>query len=151
MILLLILLMVGCSKSTADGTEGKGIATLQDTYWKLVRLYNKPVKASGNQREIHLILEKDDLRARGYGGCNAFFGSYQVEEEIITFTGMGSTRRACPDKVMQQEQLLLQALEKSQRFQFRKKTLELWDNGTKVAQFKARKYPTKKAKKDKSE
>lgn len=71
----------------ADGPTGK--------YWKLVELNGRPVPAL--EREPHLILEAADGRVNGFGGCNTFGGSYQIDEarSRIRFERIVSTMMAC--------------------------------------------------------
>ncbi len=53
-------------------------ATLQNTYWKLMRLGTTSVVVAENQREPHFILHPDDKRVSGSGGCNRLAGTYTV-------------------------------------------------------------------------
>ena len=71
----------------ADGPTGR--------YWKLVELNGRPIPAL--DREPHLILDAADGRANGFGGCNTFSGSYQLDEEKsrIRFERIVSTLMAC--------------------------------------------------------
>ncbi len=75
-------------KSPADGITEK--------YWKLVELHGQPIKASA-MREAHFILKNKDNRVQGNGGCNSFFGTYELQESVgrIRFLQMGSTMMAC--------------------------------------------------------
>jgi heat shock protein HslJ len=72
----------------ADGVTEK--------YWKLVELNGRPVPAL--EREPYLILKAKDDRVSGFGGCNAFTGSYQLDEAAsrIRFGQIASTMKACP-------------------------------------------------------
>lgn len=46
----------------------------------------------------------------GFTGCNRFFGGVSIDGDAIRTAGIGSTRRACVDAVMNQEQRFLAAL-----------------------------------------
>lgn len=67
-----------------------------EKYWKLVELNGRPVPAL--EREPHLILKAEDGRVNGFGGCNAFTGSYMLDEATsrIRFGHIASTMMACP-------------------------------------------------------
>ncbi|MGB6231680.1 MAG: META domain-containing protein [Litorimonas sp.] len=39
----------------------------------------------------------------GNGGCNNFFGSFTQSGRVVTFGPLASTRKVCPDPVMQAE------------------------------------------------
>ena len=72
---------------------------LLETHWKLVELNGQPVvNPIGNQKEAYIMLAKEDNRLSGSGGCNMMMGGYELMEgNQIKFTGVASTRMACPD------------------------------------------------------
>lgn len=53
----------------------------------------------------------DAGRAQGQGGCNSYSGSYELENGTLSFGPLASTRRACPETQMSQEQRFFAALE----------------------------------------
>lgn len=109
---------------------------LRNTYWKLVRLNGAPVRVAPGQREPHLILARDQQRVSGYGGCNRLTGSFGLGEDRLSFRGFAGTMMACPG--MEQEQRLLQALEKVERYRISGSHLEVLDgSGTVLARFEA--------------
>jgi|GEM_PF-1092099 len=55
----------------------------------------------------------DDNRIGGSGGCNNYFGSYKIDNDVFTVSGIGSTFKLCPEAVMNQESSYFQALEKT--------------------------------------
>ena len=62
--------------------------------WKLVELNGRAV--SNLPRDAVLTLTTDGGRISGNGGCNAFFGHYELmPEQRIRFTSIGSTKMAC--------------------------------------------------------
>lgn len=59
----------------------------------------------------HLTITfEQDGRAYGTGGCNHWFAGYGVEDGILRFSQIGSTRRACAPALMEQEQRFFEAL-----------------------------------------
>lgn len=78
---------------------------LQETYWKLTELLGKPVVLSEKmKKEIYIILKKEGNRVQGFSGCNTIFGQYELKEgNRITFSGMVSTKMACPDLAIESE------------------------------------------------
>jgi heat shock protein HslJ len=48
---------------------------------------------------------------RGHGGCNRFFGSYELEDGSIQVSPLGSTRMACPEPAMSFEISFMEALQ----------------------------------------
>jgi copper homeostasis protein (lipoprotein) len=90
-----------------DGPSSAG-ATLETTYWKLVRLRGKPVVASrAQQSEPHLILHPgSERRVAGSGGCNRLSGGYSLDGDRLTFSRVAATRMACPDGMDQEGEFL---------------------------------------------
>jgi heat shock protein HslJ len=48
---------------------------------------------------------------RGHGGCNRYFGSYELEDGSIQVSPLGSTRMACPEPAMSFEISFMEALQ----------------------------------------
>ncbi|WP_339529209.1 META domain-containing protein [Pseudomonas mucidolens] len=57
-----------------------------------------------------------DGRAYGNGGCNHWFAPYTLEGDTLSFGKIGSTRKLCPEALMEQEQRFFKALERVQRW-----------------------------------
>lgn len=68
---------------------------ITDTYWKLVELGGRELKEYQG-KEAHFILKEEGRRVAGNGGCNAFTGTYDLQEgNRLRFSGMASTKMAC--------------------------------------------------------
>lgn len=52
-------------------------------------------------------------RLEGFGGCNRYFASYQLEQNQLKVGAIGATRKACLPAIMNQETRYLQALAKA--------------------------------------
>lgn len=119
-------------------SETASTATLENTYWKLMRLGKEPVVASAQQREPHLVLHSEGSRVAGFGGCNRITGSYSTSGEKLTFSQMAGTMMACPDG-MQYERAFHDALGRVAKWRIDGERMELFDEaGTSVAQFESR-------------
>lgn len=55
-------------------------------------------------------------RVAGHGGCNRFFGAYQIADGRISIGPLGATRMACPEPDMNLETEFFQALEQARGF-----------------------------------
>lgn len=101
-------------------------ASLTETYWKLfeIRGVATPPLRDG-QREQHLILSKQGQLVKGYGGCNAFRGSYEADEETLrlNFGDLASTLRACDE--MDAEQQFVKMFEMVDNYAIKGDTLSL--------------------------
>jgi heat shock protein HslJ/uncharacterized membrane protein len=62
-------------------------------------------------------------RASGNGSCNRFNGVVTIEGDAINFGGLATTRKACLEAVMRQEDAYLAALRDAERFAVEGQTL----------------------------
>ena len=77
-----------------------------------------------------------DGKLTGRGGCNRFFGTFKVAGTGITLGPVGSTRMACREPIMQQENAFFAALETTVSFKIDAGSLRLFDvMGSELARF----------------
>jgi putative lipoprotein len=113
-------------------------ATLENTYWKLIRLGAAAVVVGESQREPHLILHPDNNRVSGSGGCNRLTGTYTLEGNRLTFAQIAGTMMACPSG-MDQERSFHDALGLAATWRVEGERLELFDaSGKAIARFESR-------------
>jgi heat shock protein HslJ len=113
-------------------------APLENTYWKLTRLSDKPVTVAPRQREPHFVLDSKTRRITGSGGCNRFTGIYQRSGDRLTFGKMAMTFMACSEG-METERDFVAALEQVNSWKIFGEHLELFDaTGAFLARFEAR-------------
>ena len=73
-----------------------------------------------------LTLSFKDGQVRGSSGCNTYFGSYRVSGSAITVEQLASTKMACQEPgVMQQETVFLASLSEAETYRLEKSRLEL--------------------------
>ena len=89
---------------------------------------------NGNQGVVSLINGTEitanfgeDGRVTGSAGCNDYFATYTIEGDQISIGQAGLTRKACanPEGIMEQEQLLLEALQMADVYSIRGGQLDL--------------------------
>jgi len=113
-------------------------ATLENTYWKLMRLGGEAVSVVDNQREPHFILQAEQKRVAGSGGCNRMMGTYALDGSKLTFSQMAGTMMAC-QQGMDLEQAFYAALPRVATWRIDGETLELFEaGGASVAEFESR-------------
>ncbi|TYC09667.1 META domain-containing protein [Bizionia gelidisalsuginis] len=80
----------------------KESTTLTETSWELSKLEDKIIEQSQlNGDKISFTLNGTDNTITGYSGCNFFKGTYTVTDNgIISFSPLASTRKACPDAII---------------------------------------------------
>ena len=74
-----------------------------------------------------MTVQFGDGRLSGNAGCNTYSAEYTIRGELLDLGMAIATRMACPDEIMQREQLFLQALETVTRFSFDGEELALSD------------------------
>lgn len=112
-------------------------ASLENTYWKLTRLGDTPVEAVPNQREAQLVLNSQQERVTGSGGCNRITGSYALHDDELTLSQMISTMMACGTG-METETTFFKALGQVRKWKISGQKLELYDgDGKALAQLEA--------------
>lgn len=60
---------------------------------------------------------KTDGKILGSGGCNRFFGTYDITENKIKFSPFGATRMACEKSVMDLEMTFMMVFEEISAFE----------------------------------
>jgi uncharacterized lipoprotein YbaY/heat shock protein HslJ len=126
------------SVAPGDCSSVTSTASLENTYWRLVRLGSESVIVAEHQSESHLILQPEQHRVTGSGGCNSLTGSYTLEGERLTFKQMAGTMMACLQG-MEQEGAFYEALGRVAGWRITGEKLELIDTGgSVVAQFESR-------------
>lgn len=77
-----------------------------------------------------------DGKVSGNAGCNGYFGSVIVDDSAMSFGNLGSTRRACPEPAMGQEDRMLRALDSTRGYRLEQRDLVLLDGaGNMVLRF----------------
>lgn len=89
------------------------VVSLLGTAWRLERLTGSAVQR-GSQPTLEFPIEG---RASGNGSCNRFNGIVTIQDGAIMFGGLATTRKACTEAVMRQEEAYLSALRESVRFE----------------------------------
>jgi len=117
-------------------TQSSSQAPLENTQWKLTRLGQTSLSDS-TQQEPYLLLDPQNQRVSGSGGCNRITGSYKLNENELTFGRMVSTMMACT-RGMDTERKFLETLGHVTRWKITGHTLDLFDaNKNAIAQFEA--------------
>ena len=140
---------IGCAKQPSTENTESPPATdtivasttappdLRSTRWQLVALGDKAVAVADTQRAPHIILQAGSNQVTGSGGCNRMFGVYELNGDALRFSGIGSTKMACPSGT-DIETTFLPALLKVAKWRVVGRQLELSDSaGMVLARFDA--------------
>ncbi len=97
----------------------------QGTRWQAVAIGGQPVLA-----EVQTVLAFDSSSTvSGDTGCNRFQGPVVAQDGGIRIGPLASTRRACPEGVMEQERRFTEALDNTRGLRIVGSHLELYDSG----------------------
>lgn len=83
------------------------IEYLAGKVWVLTSIGNIPVTRDAKTT----IAFSENNQISGNAGCNQYFGTFDLSEGSFSVSGIGSTRKMCPENVMTQEQNYLITLE----------------------------------------
>lgn len=99
--------------------------------WVLTDMEKFP-EEDWNPGEIFVFLEEKSSRLHGYGGCNNFFGVYELKTgNRLELGKIGRTQKYCEDE-MQAENYFFAYLEQVRHYQIERDTLEFRDEGNKL-------------------
>jgi heat shock protein HslJ len=111
--------------SPGDVTLAQGSANqLAGSEWRPVEIRGEAVDANG----IAFVRFGAEGKVSGSGGCNRFFGQYEIEGTKLTLSRLGSTRKACPGPLMTLEHRFLGTLRDTAGFERRRAKLALRDD-----------------------
>ncbi|OZV69886.1 META domain-containing protein [Winogradskyella aurantia] len=101
--------------------------------WAAVRIEGNPINRMVEVPKLEVNV--GDMKVFGTDGCNNYFGTIlELNEEIITLGGIGSTRKMCPD--MDVPQRYNEALSKINSYEFDNQLLIFTDkDGNEVLAF----------------
>lgn len=110
---------------------------LEDTRWRLIELDGQPQASPPGTRQLYLRLSAAARRFEGFAGCNTVAGGYAAEAAALKFTGIVSTRMACP--ALSIEDRFNRALHATTGWRIKDATLELTggEAGAVLARFAA--------------
>jgi copper homeostasis protein (lipoprotein) len=112
---------------------------LTETQWNLIELDGNPVTIHAGDTQPYIYLQAQGDRLSGSGGCNRFFGSYDVSGGSLQFHSVAQTLMACAGDSAAREPALLEALKLTTAYQISGDTLQLRVDDRVLARFQARK------------
>jgi len=104
-------------------TSGAVAAQLAGSEWRPVELGSVQVPAEADM----FVRFAGEGKLEGHGGCNRFFGSYELAAGKIVIGPLGATRMGCQESIMEREMRFLQALGDARQFARDRIDLVLFD------------------------
>ena len=115
---LLVLFLISCEKSKEDP---EAFGNIWGVTWQLSDMGDKAI----DNNIITTLVFGDDNKISGNGGCNNYFGTYDLYSIGITISDIGSTRKMCSEEIMEQEMTYLDILGKAKSIKFNDYKLEI--------------------------
>jgi putative lipoprotein len=134
---LLLRLSLAAALATTAACQSLSLVTeapLLGVVWTLTELDGQPAGGGEGRQPATLTLEIDTPRASGFAGCNRFTGNYALQPPSLQFSGMASTRMACPEGEAL-ERRYLAALAATRDYRLEGKVLQLRDEQRVLARF----------------
>lgn len=100
-------------RETGEATDRQS-SGLRDTAWQVEDIDERGII---DRSMISLAISRDG-RVAGSTGCNRYVGHVYLDGDVITVSGIGSTRRACAPALMEQERRFLAALEAASSYAY---------------------------------
>ena len=107
--------------------------SITNTEWRLVKLNAEDL--SSVNPPITLSLDEVQKKVNGFAGCNRFFGGYELNQSMLKFGNMGSTKMFCEDKSALEDKYF-RALGEVQSFKSESDKLFLLAGSTVILEFK---------------
>jgi len=130
-VMCILMLLVSCMKRDMP-PSGTGVEGSEGIRWHLTEVGGSPVSLMADDKQPHILLDRKQNQATGFGGCNNFFGSYERDGSSLTFGPVGSTRMACPDPEMSVETDFFKALEQTHQWKLEGHELLFLDGSSQV-------------------
>lgn len=109
------ILVVSAMKESASAGAPASAFSLSGSDWLL-----EDLGGSGVIDNVQATLSFPEAgKAVGNGSCNRFFGPAEVTGDAIKLGPLASSRKACPEAVMNQETKYMQALQAAERFEWK--------------------------------
>ena len=118
--------LFGCSTHRLTGVEPQ---LVENKTWVLTSMNGEAVSGP----RVTMVLRPasaEDGRIGGHAQCNRYFGSYQVADNKLSFTPMGSGRAACPEPFMTEETEYLAMFPQLDNIAFKGHRMTLCDSGS---------------------
>jgi heat shock protein HslJ len=100
-------------------------ARLEGVEWEVTGYNNGRQAVVSPMTDTRLTLTFGDGRVSGSSGCNRFEAAFTVEDHALTIQPLATTRMACDDAVMSQEQEFLRALQSATTWQIDRGMLDI--------------------------
>ena len=115
---LLLILLISCSKNKEDP---EAFGDIRGVSWQLSDIGYDAV----DNNILTTLVFGDNNKISGNGGCNNYFGTYELYTNGLAISNIGSTKKLCSEAIMEQEITYLEVLSKAKSIKFNDYKLEI--------------------------
>ncbi|WP_139001478.1 META domain-containing protein [Hyunsoonleella aestuarii] len=128
----LSIIILRCCWGPSDYQIMQSLEPENSTLKELSGLYNiaQISYADVSTFNLNISFDKNTKQASGFSGCNRFYGSYLLDNEMLKFGAMASTKMLCQDAANAIESKMLKALEDANTILFSESGFSLFKNKT---------------------
>lgn len=134
---LAMILLAACVPPAAPGgaTQDASAEALLDREWRLTNLEGKPSMKTRGDRQPHIRFLGGG-KLEGFGSCNGFSGTYDLDGTKLRILSVAATKMACADSALnRQETRFMGTLESTRTFSISAGRLTLRSADADLARF----------------
>lgn len=135
--LMVISLLAALLPGVSVAAEPVDNPALFDTRWALQAIDDTPPVSGGHGAVAFLVLQAGSQQLSGSTACNRIQGRYTQRGTQLTLTALASTRMACAEPLMQQEQRLIELLKATDGYRIEGQVMSLLQGETVRLRFRA--------------
>ena len=130
-------MLASCIKSE-KGIISTAALGIEGPQWQLVEVSGSPILIKSGQsgeRRPFVRFDENKKQATGFGGCNSFFGGYELSGPSLKFGPIGATRMFCEGEAGEMELRYMAAMKKTRSWNIRDNVLFFLDDSEVLARF----------------
>jgi heat shock protein HslJ len=97
------------------------------TTWNLTSIYTGDAVSTAIAGSEATMTLMEDGSVTGAASCNRYQGTYALDGDRLSFSGLASTKMLCPDDIMNQETIFLEAMAAVEGFSIEGSSLTVTD------------------------
>lgn len=89
--------LCSCEPTLIQSINTKNVTeqSITDKTWKITLVNSETIQ--GDSKEFYIKLNSNSKQFESKAGCNQIFGQFQLEDNFISFSKIGSTKMYCSD------------------------------------------------------
>ncbi|MCB0787186.1 MAG: META domain-containing protein [Flavobacteriales bacterium] len=130
--LLVLVLPLMAQKCSDDQGRELDVANMLDKKWVFESINGQAISLPDGMEAPWLQFAKEGAQVSGNNGCNSLFGSYGLEGNALSFSGMGTTKMYC-EQTAELEQQVMGVISNTDAVDLKDGALQLLQNGSSLA------------------